>query len=134
MKVYQIALALLVFSALTTMINELGIFNYKVYEAGYQVNQSDADSIYQVDNEGINSKESWTDKLADTLGVNWVLEAAEVISKTLGLALNLGSLFTQYVGGEVGTQFKVLFNTITYFIYAWGGIQLWRKVSSKQMD
>ncbi|MDP1615215.1 MAG: hypothetical protein Q8L68_05400 [Methylococcales bacterium] len=131
MKVYQIALALLIFSATTTMINELGIFNYKLYEAGYQVNQSDADSIYQVDQSGIASKESWTDQLADTLGISWVLKAAQVIYKTLSLALNLGSLFTMYVPGTVGDSFKILFNTVTYFIYAWGGVQLWRKVSSK---
>ena len=134
MKVYQIALALLIFSAVTSVVNEIGIFNYKIYEGGYQVNQSDADSIYQIDNEGVASKESWTDSLADTLGVGWALKAAQVIRKTLSLALNLGSLFTMYVSGAVGESFKIMFNTVTYFIYAWGGIQLWRKVSSKGMD
>lgn len=136
MKVLSVALALLIFSATVALFNDLGVFNHKVYEPGYNVNQSQVDDIYEIDQTTptIDTKEGLTDRVADMFGLGGILRIINVVLNTLKLAVNLGSLFNIYVPGDVGAAFAALFNVITYFIYGWGGVQLWRKVSSKGMD
>lgn len=133
MKIFVIAVALLIFSGVTTIYNESGIFNSKLYEPGYNVSQSEIRGIYEIDPAGtVDSKEGIIDKIAG--GFEFSLKIIGIVWKTLGLATNLGSLFTQYVPGDIGIKFGLLITTITWFLYAWGGVQLWQKISSKTMD
>lgn len=115
------------------MYNELGVFDQKLYDPGYTVSQDEANGIYLVDvGDAAESKEGWLDKIEG--GIDLGLKLITIIYHTLSLGLNLGSLFEVYVPGTVGQQFGLLFTAVTYFVYAWGGVQLWRKVSSKTMD
>jgi hypothetical protein len=133
LKIYVIAISLLIFSGVVTLYNELGIFDQKMYEPGYTVNQSDISSVYQVSSGGdVKSSSNWIDDI--TGGLGFIAKIMGMVWKLLGNALNFGSLFTQYVPGVVGEQIGLFITTITYFVYAWGGIQLWQKVSSKNMD
>lgn len=134
MKIVTFALAILIFSAVASMVNALDIFNYKIYEPGYQINQSDVDGIYTIDEPQADTKQGILDKLSDAIGFEAIYSVVKVIGKALGMALNLGGLFKKYIPGVVGVQFAILINAITYFVYAWGGVQLWRKVSTKGME
>lgn len=134
MKIATFALAVLIFSAVVTMFNALDIFNYKVYEPGYTINQSDVDGIYEIDEPIADTKQGLLDKVADAIGFEAIYSIIKVIGKALGMALNIGGLFSQYIPGVVGEQLSILVNAVTYFVYAWGGVQLWRKVSTKSME
>lgn len=134
MKIVTFALAILVFSAVASMMNTLDIFNYKIYETGYKINESEANAIYTIDEPTVDTKQGILDKISDAIGFESIYAIIKVIGKALGMALNLGGLFKEYVPGIVGVQFSILINAITYFVYAWGGIQLWRKVSTKGME
>lgn len=134
MRIATFALAVLVFSAVVTMFNTLDVFNYKVYEPGYTINRSDADGIYEIEEPQVETKQGVLDKVADVVGFEAIYNIWKVVKKALGMALNIGGLVSQYVPGDVGEQFAILINAVTYFVYAWGGVQLWRKVSSKNMD
>ena len=133
MKIYVFALMILLFSGLVTVFNHLGILNQKLYEPGYNVNQSEANGIFQVDSSNtIDDKSDWFDQFAG--GFAFTLKTIGIVWKGLGLALNLGALVTKYVPGPVGLSIGVFVTAITYFIYAWGGVQLWKKISSKLLD
>ncbi len=134
MKIYEIAIALMIFSGLVGIYNDLGVFDAKQYDPGMaNVSQSDIEEIYKPDSSGeVKSSSTWVDDI--TGGFNFVIKIMGMAWKLLGNAFNLGGIFSQYVPGEVGSQIGLLITTITYFVYAWGGIQLWQKVSSKSMD
>ncbi len=133
MKIFAIAIALLIFSSIVSLYNELGIFDQKQYDPGFTVNQEDVSNIYQVESGGdIKSSSSWIDDI--TGGVGFLIKIRGMVWKTLGITFNLGGVFGQYVPGAVGVQVGILINVLTYFVYAWGGIQLWQKVSTKNMD
>ena len=133
MKIYAIAIALLLFSGIITLFNDLNLFNQKMYEPGYNVSQSEANGIYQIDaGNSIESKEGWMDKIGGGIDLGWKIIL--IVYHTLSLGLNLGGLFEKYVPGSVGQGFGTLITAATYFVYAWGGIQIWRKVSTKGME
>lgn len=133
MKIYQIALSMLILSGVVTLFNELNVFNFLMYAPGYAANITDIQGIASIDiNSVVDTREGWMDKLYDfgvvAIGVFWIF------IKSIGLALNLGSLFTQYVPGNVGTKFGLFITGITWFIYAWAIVQWRQKVSTKGMD
>lgn len=134
MKVYQYALFLLIFSAVATLFNEVGLFPVDVLHTGAAVNQSDVNEIMEIDSSGgtVETAPTIIDQVADIGG--GLIFFAKVIWKTLGLALTLGSLVSMYFPGSVGTALGAMVYGITYFIYGWGGMQLYRKVSTKGMD
>ncbi len=136
MKIVSIAVAVMVFTAVVIMFNTLNIFDQKTYvDPINQINmQGEASGIFEVDSPSVSDKEGITDQIADALGFEALFKIIDVVKKALGIALNLGGLFAQYVPGVVGEQMAILINALTYFVYAWGGVQLWRKVSTKQMD
>lgn len=116
------------------MFNTLDVFNYKIYEPGYTINQSDVDGIYEIDEPQIDTKQGILDKLSDAVGFESIYGVVKVIGKALGMALNIGGIVKQYIPGAVGEQFSILINAVTYFVYAWGGVQLWRKISTKGLE
>lgn len=135
MKIYVIAIALMIFSGIVGIYNDLGIFgSNKLYEPGMDnIDQSEVTEIYQPDSGGsVKSSSTWVDDI--TGGIGFILKIMGMSWKLLSNAFNLGSIFSQYVPGVVGEQIGLLITTVTYFVYAWGGIQLWQKVSSKNMD
>ncbi len=134
MKIYVIAIGLMIFSGVVGIYNDLGIFEGKTYEPGlHNVSQSDITQIYNPGTNGeVKSSSTWIDDI--TGGLGFVIKIMGMAWKLLGNAFNLGSVFSQYVPGVVGEQIGLLITSITYFVYAWGGIQLWQKVSSKSMD
>ena len=136
MKIYVIALAVLLFSLVVTLYNDLGIFNQKLYDpkvANQTSISSDASGIFQVDDSySVESKQGWLDKIEGGLDIGWKLII--ITYHTLVTATFLGSIFEQYVPGVVGQKFGTLITIITDVVLAWGGIQLWRKISSKGMD
>jgi hypothetical protein len=134
LKIVTFALAILIFSAVATMFNALDIFNYKIYEPGYNISESEANAIYTIDEPTVDTKQGVIDKISDAIGFESIYAIIKIIGKALGMALNLGGLFKEYVPGVVGMQFSILINAVTYFVYAWGGIQIWRKISTKGME
>lgn len=134
MKIYAIAIALMIFSGMVGIYNDLGVFGTKTYDPGMDnINQTEVTQIYQVgSDESVKSSSTWIDDI--TGGFSFVVKIMGMAWKLLGNAFNLGSVFSQYVPGVVGEQIGLLITAITYFVYAWGGIQLWQKVSSKSMD
>ncbi len=136
MKIYVIAIAVMLFSAVVTLYNDLGIFNTKLYEPKVtNVTQisTDASGIFQIDDSNaVESKSGWLDKIEGGLDIGWKL--IQITWHTLITATFLGSLFQEYVPGVVGQKMGALITVITDIVLAWGGIQLWRKISSKGMD
>jgi len=133
MKIYQIALGVLIFSAVMTLFNSLGVFSYQMYQPGYNnVNSADAAEVFQLDTEDMDTQEGWLDRISG-IGTG-ILFALGLVWKTLGLATNLGGLFQQYVPGDVGLQFGLLLTILTDVVLAWGGIQILMKITTKQMD
>lgn len=140
MKIYQIALGLLVFSAVATLFNEVGIFPIDVLHTGAVANASDVDQIYEIDESGGDVKTASTTEtkssiLSDIADIGGgLIYFVTVIWKTLKLSLGLGSLVEMYFPGTVGEALGTMITGISYFIYGWGGMQIFRKVSSKTMD
>jgi len=134
MKIYVIALAIFIFSNMVGIYNDLGIFNEKQYTPGLNnLSQSEVQEVFKVESGGnVKSSSSWLDDL--TGGLGFIAKIMGMVWKMLINAVNLGSVFSQYVPGVVGSSVGLMITAITYFVYAWGGIQLWQKVSSKNMD
>ena len=132
MKIYVIAIALMIFSGMVGIYNDLGIFEDKPYEPKLtNISQSEVTEIYKPDSNG----EVSGGIINDIMGIpGMVYKIMSMAWKLLGNAFNLGAVFAQYVPGVVGTQVGLLITTLTWVVYAWGGIQLWQKVSSKSMD
>lgn len=134
MKIYQYALFILIFSSVATLINDLGFLPVDILHPGAVVNQSDVNEIIEIDSTGgtIENSPTIINQLADLGG--GLLFFAKVIWKSLGLALTLGSVVSMYFPGSVGVSLGAMVYGITYFIYGWGAMQLFRKVSTKWMD
>lgn len=134
MKIYELAIALMIFSGMVGVYNDLGVFNAKQYDPGMDnVSQTEIQEIYKPDTSGeVKSSSTWIDDI--TGGFSFLVKIMGLAWKLLSNVFNLGSIFSQYVPGIVGEQIGSLITAITYFVYAWGGIQLWQKVSSKSMD
>lgn len=135
MKLTSLALAVLVFSSVVVFVNAVGLFDYKVYEPGYQIDQDEADGVFEiVDSSTQVEEKSMLDSIASTLGFEWFLKMIGYVKKLLGFALNIGGLFQQYVPGIVGEQFAILINGVVYFCYVWAAIQIFLKVSGKNTE
>ncbi len=132
MKIYVIAIALMVFSGMVGIYNDLGIFGDKSYNPKLtNVSESEVTEIFKPSSNG----EVSTGIISDIMGVpGMIYKVMSMAWKLLGNAFNLGGVFSQYVPGVVGQQIGILITTLTWVVYAWGGIQLWQKVSSKSMD
>lgn len=134
MKVYQIAITILILSSVATLFNELHILPKDIFNPGAVVNTNTIDQSMDVDVSGgtIETSSSIVDMVSDIGG--GLIDFVMVILKTLKLALTVGSVFSHYFPGPVGTALSVMIYGITYTIYGWGGMQLYRKVSTKGMD
>lgn len=133
MKIFVIAIALLIFSGVVTLYNELGIFDQKLLEPGlHNISQSDVTEVFKPDSNG---EVTSGGLINDIMGIpGFAYKILGVVWKLLGNTFDLGSVFAQYVPGIVGTKIGTFITVITWFFYAWGGIQLWQKVSTKNMD
>lgn len=134
MRIVTFALWAIIFSGVAVMMNGLGIFDYKVYEPGYNVSESDVDGIFQIEEPVVDTKQGVLDKLADSLGFEWLYNGARLIWKAIDMGIHFGDTITQYVPGVVGEAFATLFYSVSLFLGAWGGIQIWRKISTKGME
>lgn len=137
MKIYQIALGLLIFSAVATVFNEIDLFPVDILHTGAVVNHTDVNNIYEVTNTGksgseVQSQVTILDQIADLGG--GLIFFVTLIWKTLSLALGLGGLISMYFPGTVGESLGTMITGITWFLYGWGGMQIFRKTSSKWMD
>ena len=134
MKVYQIAITILILSSVATLFNELHLLPVDIFSPGAVVNTDTIDQSMDVDVSGgtIETSSSIVDMVSDIGG--GLIDFVMVILKTLQLALTLGSVFSYYFPGPVGAALSVMIYGITYTIYGWGGMQLYRKVSTKGMD
>ena len=134
MKIYVIALAIFIFSNMVSIYNDLGIFGEKPYEPGlHNINQSEASDIYLIEAGGEAKTSSlWIDDT--TGGLGFVAKLMGMVWKMLINAVNLGAVFKEYVPGVVGMLMGDLISAVTYFVYTWGGLQIWQKISTKGMD
>ena len=132
MKIIGIVIAILIFSATITLFNELNIFNQQIYEPAFSIPKDDVESVFKVDgavqetSSGIGG--TIVSLVESTIGFMYLL------GNTFAIALNLGGLFSTFIPGVVGQQIALVINGIVYFVYLIGGIQAWRKISTKGMD
>ncbi len=131
MKIYVIALTVMLFSGVVGIYNDLGIFGEKPYNPELtNISKSDVE-MFAPTNSGKVSGGIWN----DIMGIpGMVVGVLGLVWKLLGNAFNLGGIFSQYIPGVVGTQIGLLVTATTWVIYAWGAIQLYLKVSSKGME
>jgi len=133
MKIYEFALIVLLFSGVVTLFNSLGIFDHNLNKLDYNITESQADGIYQVGSDSeIGSKDSWYDRIES--GIDFVMKLMGLASNALSLGLNIGGIFYTYIPNQVGLAINILITGISYFVYMWGGFQIWRRFSSKGAD
>jgi len=133
MKIVELAIIVILFSGTVTLFNALGIFNYNMAPIDTGLNESQATGIYQIGNNGgIDSKESFYDQIEN--GLEFVFKLMTFASSALLMGLNIGSIFENYIPGIVGSSLATLITGISWFFYAWGGLQIWRRFSSKGAD
>ena len=135
MKIYEFALLILILSAVSGFYNAMGVFDYQYEEVNVAVNETEIDTIYEIDMEGnIKTDEMLLEDSGDANGFSFILKTMSVISNALGMALNLGGVVQSYIGGVIGYEIALLINGLTYFVYGWGGLQLYRRVSTRDME
>lgn len=137
MRIIDIALFVLILGVVTTFLNISGGIDHNYEELDINTSQieSDTGSIFEIDtSESVETKESLKDKLLDWSGLDILPMIWNIIVNTLKLAFNLGGVIGGWIGGSIGAQFAIVINVIVYFLYIIGGIQLWRKVSTRGMD
>jgi len=133
MKIYEFALLVLIFSGTVTLFNTLGIFDYNIQEQGYNITQEQAQGVYQVGTSSdVDSKEGWFSKLEG--GIEFGIQIVSFVSNALILGANIGGIFYQYIPNNVGLALNVMITGISWFLYAWGGFQIWRRFSTKGVD
>ena len=133
MKIYEFALIVLIFSGTVTLFNTLGVFDYNVKEQGFNITETQAQGIYQVSaSNDVDDKDGWYDKIEG--GVEFAFKMVGFITNALGLGVNIGGIFYDYIPNSVGLALNVLITGISWFVYAWGGLQLWRRFSTKGVD
>jgi len=133
MKIYEFALLVLIFSGTVTLFNTLGIFDYNIQEQGYNVTEEQAQGIYQVGaSSDIDSNDGWFSKLEG--GVEFGIQIVGFVANALVLGANIGGIFYQYIPNSVGLALNVMITGISWFLYAWGGFQIWRRFSTKGVD
>lgn len=133
MKIYEFALLVLIFSGTVTLFNTLGIFDYNIQEQGYNITEEQAQGIYQVGaSSDIDTNEGWLSKLEG--GVEFGIQIVSFMANALVLGTNIGGIIYQYIPNSVGLALNVLITGLSWFVYAWGGMQLYRRFSSKGVD
>ena len=133
MKIYSFALKVLIFSAVVTLFNSLGILDHNLNKLDYNITDEQSQGIYQIgaDSE-IDSKDGWYDKIES--GIDFVMKLMSMAANALSLGLNIGGIFYYYIPNQVGLALNILITGLSYFVYAWGGFQLWRRFSTKGID
>lgn len=135
MKIYEFALLILILSAVSGFYNTMGIFDYQYEEINVAVNETEIDTIYEIDMEGnIKTDDMLLENSGDANGFSFILKTMSVVSNALGMALNIGGVCQSYIGGVIGYEIALLINGLTYFVYGWGGLQLYRRVSTRDME
>jgi len=135
MKIYEIALLVLILSGVSSFFNAVGVFDYQFDEINVEVDESQIDKIYEVDANGsIKTDEMLLEDSGDAFGFGFILSSMAVILNALGMALNIGGVIHGYIPGVIGYEIGLLVNGLTYFVYGWGGLQLYRKVSTRDME
>lgn len=133
MKIYEFALLVLIFSGTVTLFNTLGVLDHNIKEQGFSITETQAQGIFQVGGENeVDSKEGWIDKLDS--GIDFAIKMVGFITNALTLGVNIGGIFYDYIPNSVGLALNVLITGLSWFVYAWGGLQLWRRFSSKGVD
>lgn len=133
MKIYEFALLVLIFSGTVTLFNTLGIFDYNVKEQGFNITEEQAQGIYRVSSgNDVDDKEGWYDKIVG--GINFALKLVKFIANALKLGVNIGGIFYEYIPNEVGLALNILVTGLSWFVYAWGGMQILNKFSTKGVD
>jgi len=133
MKIYEFALLVLIFSGTVTLFNTLGLFDYNLQEQGYNVTQEQAEGIFQVGTSSdIDSNAGWFSKLES--GVEFGIQILSFLANALSMGANIGGIFYQYIPNSVGLALNVLITGLSWFVYAWGALQLYRRFSSKGVD
>jgi len=133
MKIYEFAILILIFSGVVTFFNTLEIFDYNIQKTGYNVTQDQAEGIFQVGaSSDIDSNEGWFAKLEG--GVEFGIQIISFMANALSMGANIGGIFYQYIPNSVGLALNVLITGLSWFVYAWGGMQLYRRFSSKGVD
>lgn len=133
MKIYEFALLVLIFSGTVTLFNTLGVFDHNIKEQGFNITETQAQGIFQVGGQNeVDSKEGWLDKLDN--GIDFAFKMVGFIVNALTLGVNIGGIFYDYIPNDVGLALNVLVTGLSWFVYAWGGLQLLRRFSSKGVD
>jgi len=133
MKIVELAIIVIIFSGTVTLFDTLGIFNYNMAPIETGLTEEQATGIYQIGNTGgIDSKESWYDQVEN--GIEFVFKLMTFAASALHMGLNIGSIFEKYIPGIVGSSLSTLITGISWFFYAWGGFQIWRRFSTKGAD
>jgi len=133
MKIVDLAITVLIFSATVTLVNTLGLFDYNVAPIDVEMTQDQAQGVYRIGSTGsIDSTSSWYDQIGD--GFEFIWKLMEFAGSALWMGLNIGGVFEKYVPGVVGESLSIFITGISYFFYAWGGFQIWRRFSSKGSD
>ena len=133
MKLSSIAMLVLIFSGVVAFFSALDVFNYEYNAPGYEINQSEVSGIFEVTEPMVEEK-SVLDSIFSSIGLGFVPEMLHYAQKIFGYAINMGGLVQQYVPGDVGVHLGTLVNAITYFVYVWGAIQIFLKVSGKSLE
>lgn len=134
MKIYQIALLLTIFSAVTVFFNTTGVFYIYMDDPGLTnqtAMENQLEDIYEIPTNTSNGK-------VDTKEGLDILELAGgsilIFWNMANTTIHTGSIVEDSIGGPVGHAFKILLDTVTLFIILWGGFQIIRKYSSKGSD
>ena len=135
MRVYRIAMLVLIFSLVSSGLNELSVISAQLPEAGSGVNQTTVSGVFEIDNDDqFASVDDFKEDTADIGGISGLWKVWNVLTSLLKNALLVGTLFKQFVPGSVGTVFGAMITALAWGIYAWGLIQWKFKVASKGMD
>jgi len=133
MKIVELAIIVIIFSGTVTLFDTLGIFNYSMAPVDVGPTEDQATGIYQIGNAGgIDSKQSWYEQVEN--GIEFVFKLMTFAASALSMGLNIGSIFEKYIPGVVGSSLSTLITGISWFFYAWGGFQIWRRFSTKGAD
>ncbi len=135
MRVYRIAMLVLIFSLVSSGLNELQVISAQLPEAGSGVNQTTVSGVFEIDNDDqFASIDDFKEDSADIGGISGLWKVWKVLTSLLKNALLVGTLFKQFVPGQVGVVFGAMITTMAWGIYGWALIQWKFKVASKGMD
>ena len=135
MRVYRIAMLVLIFSLVSSGLNELQVISAQLPEAGSGVNQTTVSGVFEISNDDqFASIDDFKEDTADIGGISGLWKVWNVLTSLLKNALLVGTLFKQFVQGQVGVVFGAMITAMAWGIYAWALIQWKFKVPSKGMD